>query len=232
MTMPNVIINIADLLLMVIVLGGGIVMMAMRRKDHGRGAGLGIAGCVVLLIGAVIQAAIVFSVTTLVTEMGRTAYEIILPLANLLVIVLQVAGTALLVFGVVARRTPQPAGAPAQSWPTHPGRHQQPGHHPEWQPTHPGRQPAWQPQPGQQSSWPSDPAAQPGAQAPWQPEPGAQSQPGQQAPWQPESGQQGQPGQPQPGWSPQQPAPDQQSGGSSPQQGWQPPAQGYQQPPS
>ncbi|GAA3103175.1 hypothetical protein GCM10020001_020410 [Nonomuraea salmonea] len=122
MTMLTVIINIANLLLMVIVLGGGIVMMAMRRKDHGRGAGLGIAGCVALLIGAVVLTAIQFSVTTLVTEMGRTAYEIILPLGNLLVIMLQVTGTALLVFGVVARRTPQPAatGPPALAHPARP----------------------------------------------------------------------------------------------------------------
>ncbi|GAB2927565.1 hypothetical protein ACFMQL_04735 [Nonomuraea fastidiosa] len=199
MGMLNLVINIINALLMVIVFVGGIILLAVRKKDHGRGANLGIAGCVVLLVGFIGQVGVSFSMSTLIDKLGRTAYEIVLPVGTGLGTLAQAVGISLLIFGVVARRTPQPAAAgQPQTWPTQPGHHAQHG------------QPGW-PQPDQgQHGWPQpghqpDPGwSQPGGH-------GGQAQPG-WAPQQP--GQQAQPGgqPPQQGWQP-------------PSQGYQPPSE-------
>ncbi|MFG1698905.1 hypothetical protein [Nonomuraea sp. NPDC049309] len=177
MAMLSLITTLVNVLLMVIVLIGGIILMAVRKKDHGRGSSLGIAGCVVLFIGLIGQTAISFFLRQLIDVFG---YEIGLLINSTFTILTQVAGITLLIFGVVARRIPRPAAGQPQTWPTQPGHHAQPG---------------W-PQPGQQPEW----------QAPWQPEQGAQPQPGLGQPgWGPQQpGQQVQPGgqPPQQGWQP------------------------------
>ncbi|MFC5835679.1 hypothetical protein ACFPZ3_68675 [Nonomuraea insulae] len=134
---------------MVIVLLGGAILMAVRRGEHGRGAVLGMAGCIVLFLGVVCNGILVFATPSLVSSMGVSGIQPLFLVVNLVILIFQVVGTVLLISGVVARRNP---AAPAQQ-----GQWQ-----PEWQPQSPyQQQPPQQPAPQQQQ--------QPGWQSPPQP---------------------------------------------------------------
>ncbi|MEZ7132030.1 hypothetical protein ACBR40_42410 [Nonomuraea sp. AD125B] len=132
----------------------GLVLMAMRRREQGRGAVLGIAGCAVLLVGAGFALAQSLLQRQLVDLLGLvTGLSVWVAISS----VIQLVGLGLLIGGVVARRTP-PSPAPPQG-PQGPQGWQQQG----W------NQPAPQPYPQQpqgQQPYPQQPQGQPYPQQP------------------------------------------------------------------
>jgi hypothetical protein len=150
----------------------GIVLMAARRRDHGRAAVMGILGCVVLLLG------VVFNVARGLLDEALAellSIAVAFTVSSVISMIFSLTGTALLIAAVVARRNPAQAAPPAgQGWPRQPqqpewgqpqqpewGRPQQP-QQPEWQPQQPP-QPGWQPQQPpfeQQPGWQNPPHPQ------------------------------------------------------------------------
>ncbi|TMR07846.1 hypothetical protein ETD86_50350 [Nonomuraea turkmeniaca] len=132
------IVSLAGLFLLGVLLVGGIIMMAMRRRDHGRPAVIGIMGCVVLLLGVVFDAARSLLIDLMSDVLGLTPTFVLSTAISLL---FSLVGTGLLIWAVVARRDQrQPA----------------PPHGPGWQPPQPP-QPGWgqpqQPPFQQQPGW-------------------------------------------------------------------------------
>ncbi|MFG1942452.1 hypothetical protein [Nonomuraea sp. NPDC048826] len=159
--------NIVIVLLQCLVPAAGIVVTAMGRRTHGRAAMLGLFGCVALLLEGLLRLGQTIFLETLVRSVGIGGVSRVLGILGLVSFVLTVTGLGLLIWAVVARRTPPPQPA-APGWP--------------------------QPHPGPQQGWPqTQPAAQPG---PYQnPQPGPYQNP-QQTPYQePQPGRH--PGQPQ-----------------------------------
>ncbi|WP_327590137.1 hypothetical protein OHA25_26285 [Nonomuraea sp. NBC_00507] len=131
------IVTIAGLILLSVLLVGGIIMMAMRRRDHGRASVIGIMGCVVLLVGTVFNIARGL-VDEAVADLVGLAPA--LTISNTISLLFNLTGTALLIGAVVTRRNPQQP-APPQG----PGR-QPPQQQPEW-----GQPPFQQQPPGRQN---------------------------------------------------------------------------------
>ncbi|MGN9846005.1 hypothetical protein ACTMTI_48595 [Nonomuraea sp. H19] len=108
------IVSFIGLFLLGVLLVVGIVLMAARRRDHGRAAVIGALGCVVLLLGTV------FSV------IQGLLLELLIPLLNLglahtftsvISFGFNLIGTGMLIFAVVARRDPrQPAPPQGPGW--------------------------------------------------------------------------------------------------------------------
>ncbi|MFC7583030.1 chlorophyll a/b-binding protein [Nonomuraea antimicrobica] len=144
----STILSIVSLIVMTVMLLGGAVLMATRRREHGRGAMLGMVGCIVLLVGVALNALIVFLLPALGDSWSPSEIEIVLAIHTLASLIVQIAGTVLLIFAVIARRNPPQPVQPGH--PSHPG--------------HPGQQP-WQQQPYQQQPV----QQQPGWQAPPRP---------------------------------------------------------------
>jgi hypothetical protein len=145
------VISILGLVLLGIMLILGIVLMAARRRDHGRAAVIGIVGCVVLLLGVVYNAVQGFLIELLddvLDDLG-IAYTV----TTVVSLFISLVGTSLLIWAVVARRQAPSAG---------PGRPDQPQPHPQ-----PHPQPQW----GRQPQWGQAP------QPPFQQHPGGQNPP-------------------------------------------------------
>ncbi|MEU8357244.1 hypothetical protein AB0C27_14630 [Nonomuraea sp. NPDC048882] len=154
------IISILTTIVMVLLLLGGAILMATRRAEHGRGSVLGMIGCVVLLVGVVINGVFILMAPDLVRSLGFDQYGPIALVMNLLSLLIQVSGTGLLIFAVIARRNPpQQAQAAAYAQQAPQGWQQQP----EWQQGYqqqgpPQQQPGWQQQqPGRQPQHPQPP---------------------------------------------------------------------------
>ena len=151
-------------LLMAILLIVGIVLMIRAKGEHGRAAMLGMYGCIVLLIGVVFDVARGLTLSYLIDVAGIRSFGVVVLVESVISTVLNGAGLGLLIWAVLARRTPaQPQQTPG--WPQPPQPHgwqqaQQPQQpqpqQPEWQ-----RQsqppPEWQPQSPPQP--PPEPAA-------------------------------------------------------------------------
>ncbi|MCK2217884.1 hypothetical protein MF672_029415 [Actinomadura sp. ATCC 31491] len=144
------VISLITAFLNVILLIGGVVLIAMRRREQGRGAVLGISGCVVLLLGAVFSLLQGFLQSALVDVLGIGGA---VGLSVLVSSIFHLIGVALLIGGVVARRDPPrpagPQGWPQQQPPAAPWEQQQGWNQPPQQPPYPQQQPGWQnpPQP-------------------------------------------------------------------------------------
>ncbi|AQZ69787.1 unnamed protein product [[Actinomadura] parvosata subsp. kistnae] len=147
--MLSTVFNAFNLILTLIVLLGGVALMAVRRKEHERASVVGMAGCIVLLVGGVVSIVFSFLTPSLVDSMGYGGYQTLAFILGAISMLMQAIGTGLLIAAVVMPRKPQPQqGAPGawqQGW--------QPQGQPEWQPgPQPGQpgQPGWQPGPQQQ----------------------------------------------------------------------------------
>jgi hypothetical protein len=168
--MLSYILNIFNLIVTLVVLLGGVTLMAMRRKEHGRASVVGMVGCIALLLGGVISGVFALLAQDLVESLGLGGYQPVFFIINVAVMLFQTVGTALLIWAVIMpRNRPQP---PAQgAWQPQP--EWQPGQ-PDWQGGSQPGQPGWQPgpQPGQpgQPGWQFGPQQQPpGWQTPPQP---------------------------------------------------------------
>ncbi|MEV4082861.1 hypothetical protein ACGFJC_48145 [Nonomuraea fuscirosea] len=163
--MLSYIVNIITMIVMVLLLLGGAILMATRRAEHGRGSVLGMIGCVVLLVGVVINGVYIIMAPDLIHALGFAQYGPIALVMNLLSLLIQVSGTGLLIFAVIARRNP-PQQAAQQSRQAHHAQQGWPQQQPEWQqgpqqgyqqgPQHgyqQGPQPGYQQGPQQQSGW-------------------------------------------------------------------------------
>ncbi|MFI6994712.1 hypothetical protein [Nonomuraea wenchangensis] len=181
------VISLVSALLNGILLLVGLVLMAMRRREQGRGAVLGIAGCAVLLVGAAFAVAQSFLQRELVDLLGLvTGLSVSVAISS----IIHLVGLGLLIGGVVARRTtpaqrPAPSPGP-QGWQQPPAGWEQQG----WNQPAPQPQPYAQ-QPQGQQPYPQHPQGQPYPQQPQgqQPYPQQPPQPGGQHPPQPPYGQ-------------------------------------------
>ncbi|MFD1545377.1 hypothetical protein [Nonomuraea guangzhouensis] len=131
----------------------GVVLMIRAKAEHGRAATLGLFGCVVLLLGEVYSIVRIFTISSLVGALGADAFGPVVFVIDLIGMLFNAVGLGLLIFAVIARRTPvqQPQ---AQGWqqPQQPyggWQQQQPQAPAEWQPQSPP-QPSPSPQPGWQ----------------------------------------------------------------------------------
>ncbi|NRQ32997.1 hypothetical protein HII36_14270 [Nonomuraea sp. NN258] len=221
-------INMIFAISMIVILLLGVIVTAMGRRTHGRGATLGMLGCIVLLLGVGIGVVLNLMANEVVRALDDLRSFVLIQ--NLVTLIFQVTGTILLITGVVARRNApepepqsQPAGwpqpQPQQGW-QQPGPAAAPWQQPQGQ--YPQGQPAQgQPAPGQYAQ---------GQYAQGQPTQGQHAQ-GQYAQGQPTQGQypqdQGQYGQGQPYGQglPGQPPPPPQQQQPSQQPGWQQPQQ-------
>ncbi|MGW0805049.1 hypothetical protein [Nonomuraea sp. NPDC002799] len=172
--------NIITLLVMAVLLITGIVLMARGRRIHGSAAMIGLAGCVLLLLGVAFNAVQGLLYEFLAETLG-IRLSLVFLIAAVISLLFSVSGTALLIWAVVARRQPaQPQQQQQQQgWQQPAANWQQP--QPGWnQPAQPGWQPpqqsppGWQP-PQQPPGWqPSHQPPPPGGQPPQQPPPGGQ----------------------------------------------------------
>ncbi|TDD21740.1 hypothetical protein E1294_14065 [Nonomuraea diastatica] len=117
-------------LVMVVVLVGGVIVTAMNRRAHGRGATLGMAGCAVLLVGVLINVVLGFIAPSLYDALGAGGATMLISAGGM---IFNATGTGLLIAGVIARRDPQQPQSPhypppgqAQGWQQPPVQHQQP----------------------------------------------------------------------------------------------------------
>lgn len=127
----------------------GAILAGVRRREHGRAAIIGMVGFLMLLLEIVLRNAMLLALPTLVSSYSESMAAA--TLFSLVTMLLRIGGIALLIWAVIARRTPTPQPT---SWP-HPA-----AQHPAAQ--HPGRpqqgQPGWQhpghPHQGAQPGWP------------------------------------------------------------------------------
>ncbi|MFG1963239.1 hypothetical protein [Nonomuraea sp. NPDC049028] len=146
-------------LLMVILLIVGIVLMIRARAEHGRAAMLGMYGCIALLIGVVFDVARGLTLPYLIDAFAMRSIGVVVLVEGLVSLILNGGGVGLLIWAVVARRTPaQPQQTPGWQQPQQPQGWQQPQQSewqrqsqspPEWQPQSPPQPPS-APQPGWQ----------------------------------------------------------------------------------
>jgi membrane-bound ClpP family serine protease len=136
----SVITSFLALAVMGLLLIFGIILIAVNRRHHGRAATLGIVGCVLLLLGLLINIGQGMAMPTLVKTFGISSLSAVAAISSIIFLIFQAGGIGLLIWAVVIRRDP-PRQAPPQ--PT------------DWQ---------QQPQPG----WPQQPQQQPYQQPGWQ----------------------------------------------------------------
>ncbi|MEU7746198.1 hypothetical protein [Nonomuraea sp. NPDC049158] len=107
----------------------GVVLTAKAKAEHGRAATLGMFGCIALLFPELISIVRLFSLDSLIRAVGVNSFNIVLAAIETISTLITAVGVGLLIWAVVARRTPaQPP--------------------PEWQPQSPP-----QPPPSQQPGW-------------------------------------------------------------------------------
>ncbi|MBB5083800.1 hypothetical protein [Nonomuraea endophytica] len=180
-------INLLIHIVMFIAFGAGAVVTGLARKRHGKGALLGMFGCIVLTVGVLPTVATSVFAPSIAHDLGLSTASMIFGILGLVNMVLTLAGFGLLVAGVVAHRGPRPAPqTPAWNQPSpypQPGYGQQSygqqGYGQGYAQPNATPQPGY-PQPGatQQPGYPQPSAApQPGAAPGEQPPPPAGPQP-------------------------------------------------------
>ncbi|WP_336216487.1 hypothetical protein [Nonomuraea sp. LPB2021202275-12-8] len=138
--MSNSLANLVNILttgLLCVLLFVGVVVSGMARRQHGRAATIGMAGFLLLLLEAILRLVQVLTFELVIESVGPALMDTVFMLESLLGFLFTAIGVGLLIWAVVARRTPPPPPQPPQ-----PQGWQQPG----WQQP-PGPQPGWQ-QPG------------------------------------------------------------------------------------
>ncbi|MEV4576737.1 hypothetical protein AB0K16_26175 [Nonomuraea jabiensis] len=112
----------------------GVVVTVMARREHGSAAMIGMVGCVLLLLGLAFDA---FRSFVLYRQLGASLDTTTVAVTNLVSLLFNAGGTALLIWAVVARRKPRQPAQPPQGpgWPQQPPYPQQP---------YPQQQPGWQ----------------------------------------------------------------------------------------
>lgn len=151
------------------ILGFGIAMIA--RAKRGKATTLGVVGCIVLLVGALLNAAQTILMPNLAEELGYSRINVIFMVLAFVHMAIFCVGIGLLIWSA-ASRNPVHAQTSWQPGGDQPG-WQQPQQGPGWQPQqqpHPG----WQPQQPPQAQ---QPPQQQGWQQPQQPYPGQQPPP-------------------------------------------------------
>ncbi|WP_214413665.1 hypothetical protein [Sphaerisporangium fuscum] len=153
------ILNILYYLPTLIVLIVGIVLTARAKREHGSGATLGMIGCIVLLLTALLEAVRALALPYLLTSGGYSARGPLITLSGLLFAIFNTIGIGLLIWGVVAKRIQTQSAAPGWQPPQGQG-WQQPA--PGWQQQPPGS--GWQQQPPQPPApgWQQQPPQQQG----------------------------------------------------------------------
>ncbi|MFI6733434.1 hypothetical protein ACIBI9_10935 [Nonomuraea sp. NPDC050451] len=104
----------------------GVVVTAMARREHGSAAMIGMVGCILLLLGLLFN---IFRSYVLFPQMSSSmGIETTITVTNLVSLLFDAGGTALLIWAVVARRKPSQPAQPPQGpgWPQQPPYPQQP----------------------------------------------------------------------------------------------------------
>ncbi|MFC4111937.1 hypothetical protein [Nonomuraea zeae] len=139
------------LIVMSVLLLAGIVITAMGRRNHGRAATLGMTGCILLLLAVLFNTLLQFFTQELF-QMFRGDIGVAFAVANIISLIFNASGTALLIWAVVARRNP-----PQPVQPQGPGRQQPPGDWQQQQPRQDWNQPPQQPPFQQPPGWQQPP---------------------------------------------------------------------------
>lgn len=132
----------------------GVVLTAKAKAEHGRAATLGMFGCLVLLFCELLSIVRVMLQESLLRAVGIHSFNMVLVAIETISTLITAVGVGLLIWAVVARRTPaqpqQPQGwqQPQQPQPQQPEWQRQSQAPPEWQPQSPP-----QPPPSQQPGW-------------------------------------------------------------------------------
>ncbi|MFF4617633.1 hypothetical protein [Nonomuraea jabiensis] len=126
--------NILTFAVMGILFLFGVVVTVMARREHGSAAMIGMSGCILLLLGLAFDG---FRSFVLYPQLGASlGLETTVTVTNLVSLLFNAGGTALLIWAVVARRNPRPAQPPqGPGWPQQSPYPQQP---------YPQQQPGWQ----------------------------------------------------------------------------------------
>lgn len=151
MSFSNVLYVILSLGMMALLVVG-VFLMIRGKAEHGRAASLGMFGCIVLLFGEVYGLVRTFTLPSLIEAVGVTNATPLVFVIGLIGMIFTFVGVGLLIWAVVARRTPaQQPQAPSWQQPQQPYGWQQPQPQApsEWQPQSPP-QPPPAPQPGWQ----------------------------------------------------------------------------------
>ncbi|WP_433516803.1 hypothetical protein ACQP2T_15330 [Nonomuraea sp. CA-143628] len=134
----------------------GVVLTAKAKAEHGRAATLGMFGCFVLLFDQLYGIVRIWTLSSLISAVGVDAVNIVLFVIDAIGMLITAVGVGLLIWAVVARRTPAQSqgwqqGQPQHGWqqPQQPEWQRQSQAPPEWQPQSPP-QPSPSPQPGWQ----------------------------------------------------------------------------------
>ncbi|WP_157246483.1 hypothetical protein [Nonomuraea typhae] len=96
----------------------GAVLCGRAKRDHGKAATLGMIGCLLLVLSVLVRTPTIFAID-FQRDLGLSAASlgVIFAVVGLLETILLLAGFALLVAGVVARRGPRPQPpAPPQGY--------------------------------------------------------------------------------------------------------------------
>ncbi|MDX3111207.1 hypothetical protein ACIBO5_13285 [Nonomuraea angiospora] len=133
--------NILTFAVMGILFLFGVIVTVMARREHGSAAMIGMSGCILLLLGLAFDG---FRSFVLYPQLGASIGVEAVTVTNLVSLLFNAGGTALLIWAVVARRKPQPAQPPhGPVQPPHgPGWPQQPPY--PQQPYQQQQQPGWQ----------------------------------------------------------------------------------------
>ncbi|MEV4013246.1 hypothetical protein AB0J35_22335 [Nonomuraea angiospora] len=125
--------NILTFAVMGILLLFGVIVTAMARRAHGSAAMIGMGGCILLLLGLAFDG---FRSFVLYPQLGASLGMEAVTVTNLVSLLFNAGGTALLIWAVVARRNPRQPAQPPQGpgWPQQPPYPQQPyQQQPDWQ---------------------------------------------------------------------------------------------------
>ncbi|MEV1177585.1 hypothetical protein [Nonomuraea sp. NPDC049784] len=139
--MASTITSIISVLVMGILLLAGVVVTARARRDHGSAAMIGMAGCILLLLGVVFNILRSWVLIPMMADSLGMKIDTVFAVTTPISMIFDAVGTGLLIWAVVARRKPhQPAQPPQGS--QGPGWQQPPA---SWQQQQPGWQTPQQP---------------------------------------------------------------------------------------
>ncbi|MEV4108074.1 proline-rich domain-containing protein [Nonomuraea sp. NPDC049695] len=124
--------SVISVLVMGIVLLVGVVLTARARRDHGSAAMIGLAGCIVLLLGVLFNILRSWVLIPMMADSFGMSIDAVFSITTPIAMIFDAGGTGLLIWAVVARRKPSRPTQPPHG-PQGPGWQQPPAPPANWQ---------------------------------------------------------------------------------------------------
>ncbi|MEV0237339.1 hypothetical protein [Nonomuraea sp. NPDC050786] len=124
--------SVISVVVMGIVLLIGVVLTARARRDHGSAAMIGLAGCIVLLLGVLFNILRSWILIPMMADSLGMSIDAVFGITTPISMIFDAGGTGLLIWAVVARRKPQQPVQPPYG-PQGPGWQQPPAPPANWQ---------------------------------------------------------------------------------------------------